>query len=88
MSLILDFLSEIVPRFRTETCAFTKDSSNDLGDGCEVVAMTCLGRLEDLDDDTEVDMIMDVSSFGWLFFRAFVSYKYETLKDLTKESEK
>uniref|UniRef100_A0AAU6NU15 Uncharacterized protein n=1 Tax=Escherichia phage 1-6af TaxID=3117707 RepID=A0AAU6NU15_9CAUD len=83
MNLVLDFLSELIPRFRTEKCAFIKESSDKYGDG-EMMELTCIGRLVDLGDETDFDVTMDVSSLGWLFFRAFVSYKYETFKDYSK----
>lgn len=80
MNLILDFLSELVPRFRTEKCAFIKESSDKYGDG-EMVELTCIGRLVDLDDDEEFDATMEVSSLGWLFFRAFTTIKPHTYKE-------
>lgn len=83
MNLVLDFLSELIPRFRTEKCAFIKESSDKYGDG-EMMELTCIGRLVDLDDEEDFDVTMDVSSLGWLFFRAFASYKYETFKDYSK----
>lgn len=73
--MILDFLSELIPFFRTETCAFKVEEDGDF----EVI--TCLGRLVDLDDDEDFDVTMDLSSLGWLYMRCFVSYKAETLKD-------
>ena len=79
MNLVLDFLSEMVPRFRTETYAFVVNSDSEEG-----MEATCLGRLVDIDDDDDFDITMDVSSLGWLFFRAFASYKYETFKDYSK----
>lgn len=72
MNLVLDFLSEMVPRFRTETCAFVKISPEEL---------EFIGRLVDLDDDEEFDATMEVSSLGWLFFRAFTTYKPHTYKE-------
>lgn len=72
MNLVLDFLSEMVPRFRTETCAFVKISPEEL---------ECIGRLVDLDDDEEFDATMEVSSLGWLFFRAFTTIKPYTYKE-------
>lgn len=79
MNLVLDFLSEMVPRFRTETYAFVVNSDSE--DGMEA---TCLGRLVDLDDETDFDITIDVISLGWLFFRAFRTYKVETYKDYSK----
>ena len=72
MNLILDFLSELIPRFRTETCAFVKIPPEEL---------ECIGRLVDLDDDEEFDATMEVSSLGWLFFRAFTTIKPHTYKE-------
>ena len=72
MKLFLDFLSEVVPRFRTETCAFVKISPEEL---------ERIGRLVDLDDDEEFDATMEVSSLGWLFFRAFTTIKPHTYKE-------
>lgn len=83
MNLVLDFLSELIPRFRTERCAFIKKSSKKIEEG-EVMELTCIGRLVDLDDDEDFDVTMDVSSLGWLFLRALTSYKYETFKDYSK----
>ena len=75
MNLVLDFLSELVPRFLTETCAFIKINSEEL---------ECIGRLVDLDDDEEFDVTMEVSGLGWLFFRVFTTIKPETYKDYSK----
>lgn len=71
--MILDFLSEVLPYFRTEKCAFVFDEGEE--------SMTCLGRLVDLDDDEDFDATMDIGSLGWLYMRCFVSYKAETFKD-------
>lgn len=79
MNLVLDFLSEMVPRFRTETYAFVVTIDSEEG-----LEATCLGRLVDLDDETDFDITIDVSSFGWLFFRAFRTYRKETYKDYSK----
>ena len=51
MNLVLDFLSEMVPRFRTETYAFVVNSDSEEG-----MEATCLGRLVDLDDETDFDV--------------------------------
>ena len=72
MNLVLDFLSEVIPRFRTEICAFVKISPEE---------SECIGRLVDLDDDEEFDATMEVSSLGWLFFRAFTTIKPHTYKE-------
>lgn len=66
--MFLDFLSEVLPYFRTEKCAFVFDEGEE--------SMTCLGRLVDLDDDEDFDATMDISSLG-----CFVTYKAETFKD-------
>ncbi len=71
--MILDFLSELLPYFRTERCAFVFDEGEEV--------LSCLGRLVDLDDDEDFDATMDISSLGWLYMRCFVSYKAETFKD-------
>ena len=73
--MILDFLSELLPFFRTEKCAFKVEEVGDT----EVI--TCLGRLVDLDDDEDFDVTIDLSSLGWLYMRCFVTYKAETYKD-------
>ena len=73
--MILDFLSELIPYFRTEKCAFKVEEVGDT----EVI--TCLGRLVDLDDDEDFDVTIDLSSLGWLYMRCFVIYKAETYKD-------
>ena len=75
MNLVLDFLSELVPRFLTETYAFIKINSEEL---------ECIGRLVDLDDDEEFDVTMEVSGLGWLFFRVLTTIKPETYKDYSK----
>jgi hypothetical protein len=80
MDFILDFLSEVIPRFRTERCAFTIE---DLGDG--EASLLCIGRLVDLDDDEDFDATMDVSALGWLYMRAFLSFKTNTFTDFRKE---
>ena len=81
MNLVLDFLSELVPRFRTELCAFTIDETSETVDGDKAIALTCLGRVEDLDDDTEFDATMEVSSLAWLYMRAFTSFKLDTYEE-------
>lgn len=68
-------LKELIPTFRTETCAFKVEEDGDF----EVI--TCLGRLVDLDDDEDFDVTIDLSSLGWLYMRCFVTYKPETYKD-------
>ena len=71
--MFLDFLSELIPYFRTEKCAFKVEEGGEV--------LSCLGRLVDLDDDEGFDATMDLSSLGWLYMRCFVSYKAETYKD-------
>ncbi len=77
--MILDFLSELLPYFRTERCAFVFDEGEEV--------LSCLGRLVDLDDDEDFDATMDISSLGWLYMRCFVTYKAETFKDYRYNTE-
>ncbi|AFR52035.1 hypothetical protein ECBP2_0002 [Escherichia phage ECBP2] len=79
--MFLDFLSELIPYFRTETCAFKVEEDGDF----EVI--TCLGRLVDLDDDEDFDVTIDLSSLGWLYMRFCITYKPETYKDYRYTTE-
>lgn len=72
-AFMFDLLSELIPMFRTENCAFIREDD----------ALVCIGRVEDLseEDSGEVYATMDVSSLSWLFCRAFCSYKEETYSE-------
>lgn len=72
-AFMFDLLSELIPMFRTENCAFIREED----------ALVCIGRVEDLseEDAGEVYATMDVSSLSWLFCRAFCSYKEETYSE-------
>lgn len=70
----MDFLSELIPMFRTEQCCFIYSDDN----------LVCLGRTDDLTNEElgQVEAVMDVSSLGWLYFRAFMTFKLDTMENL------
>lgn len=74
MNLFLELLTEIIPRFRTEKCAFITDDVEQM--------LIVVGRVQDLDEEVEYEYTMDISSLGWLFFRFFMRIKWETIEEV------
>lgn len=74
MNLFLELLTEIIPRFRTEKCAFITDDVEQ--------TLIVVGRVQDLDEEVEYEYTMDISSLGWLFFRFFMRIKWETIEEV------
>lgn len=74
MNLFLELLTEIIPRFRTEKCAFIADDVEQM--------LIVVGRVQDLDEEVKYEYTMDISSLGWLFFRFFIRMKWDTIEEV------